>query len=556
MRLTREGLESVTTGIPLPATWRTIRLVVALLGCVTAAARAGVPPPPAQDTRNAPGPGCHDSEVVRSLSDLVLRADYYAGDHPAEADLHRATKANALEVHAGSLYLATSYMPEQGGTGAVDPKILVKRSAAGPWEVDHHGTSRFSRLGCLKSVAFTTDGTGAALERPVPVLLAGTGQWRYQDFRSITVLSRVDASGSWVATDISGDVWNPNRDNDTQEVRVLFDHVDRVTGVHSVFAGTTAGNLFRGVYDPSQPGLVQWETTPEIDDRHGRFLSAAEANGVVYVALAIGKDKDESAAAKGVPLEKRSGLFRRVDGPSPRWEWIDVPGWGDVASNTWKSLEYLRGLTAVRHPAGSQSEVLLCGQVGSDLDGDGRKQSRIERLDPANGFAVTVELDVDAFLRNVFGRSVPVVSGMPYNDMLPAVHPDTGDPAVLIGAWFVPGDESTETGRKSWYLVRNADATFGLGEIWDPSHPLTGAPYGLRGSRSIRPSPFPEDRGRAWYFCGFDQTGGAKGPAAWVYRGHLPAPEPGSGHVPVPSDAPAGDEVVRRVPRSPAREGP
>jgi hypothetical protein len=111
---------------------------------------------------------------------------------------------------------------------------------------------------------------------------------------------------------------------------------------------------------------------------------------------------------------------------------------------------------------------------------------------------------------------------MPYNDMLPTVHPDTGESSVLIGAWFVPDQETTETGKKSWYLVRNEDASYDLGEIWDKAHPLTGATYGLRGSRSIRPSPFADDRGRVWYFCGFDQTGGARGPAAWVFRGSLP----------------------------------
>jgi hypothetical protein len=47
-----------------------------------------------------------------------------------------------------------------------------------------------------------------------------------------------------------------------------------------------------------------------------------------------------------------------------------------------------------------------------------------------------------------------------------------------------------------------------------------------RGCRSIRPSPFPEESGCVWYFCGFDQNAaggiGATGPTAWTYQGTLP----------------------------------
>jgi hypothetical protein len=86
--------------------------------------------------------------------------------------------------------------------------------------------------------------------------------------------------------------------------------------------------------------------------------------------------------------------------------------------------------------------------------------------------------------------------------------------------------EGNEIGKSSRYLVRYADGTYRYQRIWDEKNPLTDAPYGLRGCRSIRPSPFPEEAGRVWYFCGFDQTGargaGATEPAAWIYKGTLP----------------------------------
>jgi hypothetical protein len=100
----------------------------------------------------------------------------------------------------------------------------------------------------LKSVSFTTDCNGNQLPELVPVLLADTGQWKFQDFKFITILTRIDQSKTWISTDISDDIWNPNRSNDTQELRVIFDHVDRTIQppVHFVFAGTTWRQPFSG----------------------------------------------------------------------------------------------------------------------------------------------------------------------------------------------------------------------------------------------------------------------------------------------------------------------
>jgi len=80
-------------------------------------------------------------------------------------------------------------------------------------------------------------------------------------------------------------------------------------------------------------------------------------------------------------------------------------------------------------------------------------------------------------------------------------------------------------GKSAWYLVVEADGRAQLGRVFDPAHPLTEAEFGLRCTRSIRPSPFTEEADRVWYFCGFDQTPvsgrgtAAKGDTAWIYKG-------------------------------------
>lgn len=459
-----------------------------------------------------------NSATDRGFLDFQFATDYFAAREPAGSAISKATEANALEIHGGKIFCATSYMPESKRLGDTQPLILVKRFAGAPWTVDYQGPPEFNRIAILRSVRFTTDGTGKKLAEPVSVLVAGTGAWRSTQPKGVQVLSRNDATGKWVTSVLSTNVWNPEKVNHSQETRMIFDHVDRVTGVHYVFAGSATGRLYRGVYDASEPGLIKWDAKPELEGLVGNFLCAAEANGVAYFGVAYGPIASNERLTTERPV-KEHGLFRRIDGPNASWEWIPVKEWEDP-NQSGRSLRtsQLRGLTAAPSSDG-KGEVLL---VAWDT-----RDALIERIDPRNGFKATVELNVRDFLAEAWGRRAGV-SSFAYNDMLPAIHPDGGESAHLIGLWVIdPNGESSEIGKSSWYLVRYADGTYRYQRIWDKKNPLTNAPFGLRGCRSIRPSPFPEETGRVFYFCGFDQTGakgaGATGPTAWVYKGTLPA---------------------------------
>jgi len=452
----------------------------------------------------------------RAFLDFEFATDYFAGRQPADSALAKATEANALVPHNGMLYCCVSYMPESKRLTDLDPKVLVKKSATSPWEVDFEAGPEFMRLGFMQSVTFTTDGNGRKLPKPVSVLVVGTGAWRSQP-TGVVVFSRNDGTGKWIRTELSPDRWNRAKLNHTTEVRCIFEHVDRVTGVHMVFAGSATGRIYRGVYDPSESGLIEWDKTPEIEGLLGHVLCAAEANGVQHVGIAYGatekdirQDPDRSV--------KDHGLFRRIDGRNPKWEWVPIEEWEDPKT-TGRSLRIsqLRGLTAVPRPDGKGEDLLIAWDT---------RDATIERIEPLNAYKTTVELSVRDWMGEQWGRRVGI-STFAYNDMLPVTHPDTGEQAHLIGLWLVdPNGEGNEIGKRSWYLLRYADGTYRYQRIWDANNPLTNSRYGLRGCRSIRPSPFPEEAGRVWYFCGFDQTGargaGATGPAAWIYRAALP----------------------------------
>jgi hypothetical protein len=444
---------------------------------------------------------------------MGLQADTAGNLYYAKSARHART---ALVPHNGALYCVTSYMPPSGKLPEINPKVLVKKSVSSGWEVDLEAGSDFMRLSFMKSVSFTTDSRGNKLPKSVSVLVTGTGTWRSQKDSGVVVFSRNDSSGKWTRSVLSPNRWNREKTNHSTDVRCIWDHVDRVTGVHYVFAGSASGRIFRGVYDPSQPGLIAWDAKPELDDLVGHFLCAAEANGVQYVGVAYGPTKEDVRQFKDRPV-KDHGLFRRVDGPNARWEWVPIKEWEDPA-NPGRSLRtaQLRGLTAVPAPDG-QGEVLVVAWDSRD--------AVIERIDPRNSFKATVELNVRDTFAKQWGRPVGIGT-FAYNDMLPVTHPVTGEVAHLIGLWLVdPKGEGSEIGKSSWYLVRYADGTYRYQRIWDEKNLLTDSPYGLRGCRSIRPSPFAEEAGRVFYFCGFDQTGvrgsGATGPAAWIYKGTL-----------------------------------
>jgi hypothetical protein len=143
----------------------------------------------------------------------------------------------------------------------------------------------------------------------------------------------------------------------------------------------------------------------------------AEANGVLYAACGI---QDET------PLS--GGLFRRVDGTTPRWEILWR--WPHVIRERGDETEILRGLTVVPDPKGGDRQVLLgtCNYPGA-----------IYRIDPAENHAVTTELDIRAYFAKAFGASAlrgPCLSA--YNNFLPVVHPDTGERVHLLIEETIP----------------------------------------------------------------------------------------------------------------------
>ncbi|MFZ5831830.1 MAG: hypothetical protein ACOY3P_17215 [Planctomycetota bacterium] len=430
----------------------------------------------------------------KAFTELRFTRDLVFGTKDRHGKLMTGTECNYLVAHGGRLYAAVSVWNHDPAAPNPGPAVLAKRSADSPWEVDAYFGARNARVPVLASLKLTTDGDGTKLATPASLLVAGTGGLEHPG--EIVVFVRDDATSKWIKSVVS-----PAPGLRSYEVRHLFTHLDRVTGVDRVFTAVSSGSVFSGVYDPSVPGQIDWDPEPELAGRLARIMSWGEANGDAYLAVDITPD-----------APKNGGLFRRVDGPQPRWEWIGE--WGHRVQH--RGVAWVRGLTAIPDPEQPGKELLLCSR---EVDGV------IEVIDPQRNHEARVEFD----LRKHFGGLVGAREGQrvttifAYNGMTPAVHPDTGQRVHLIGGGVIAAGGYAWS-KSAWYLVRHADGRYATGEVRDRLHEPQ-AVGGLRSVRTICISPFPEDKGRILYFGGFDAGDLGLGlkyrDAGWVYKGTL-----------------------------------
>jgi hypothetical protein len=437
---------------------------------------------------------------------LRFTQDYFPGTKDPQGRLIAATEANHLAAHRGRLFAsfgATYRKPPTPDPDFFGYAILRKETPTSPWQVDLDLGPKPYRVEALISVNLTTDANGNKLDQPIARLVAA--RWSPNK----TILARDDATGKWdESTVVAGAGLAPGA---VFTARAFGSHIDRVTGVHSLFAGTWRGHasavgeypssIYRAAYDPSAPGGLRWSAEPELQGV-GRIMAFAECNGDLYVATGIKDDSPESG-----------GVFRRVDGPKPRWEL--VYRWKEYDLSIWDDEQrIMRGLTAVPDPNGAGREVLIGFRYFPE--------PVIERIDPQQGHRVTVELNLSEFFGQQFhggGKYLGPIRAA-YNPFTAITDPRSGKTIHLAGLQVYHPGFPNPPHNGSHYLIRYTDGTYDWGAIFDPAHPV---PVGksLDATRRILVSPFPEDQGRVLYFAGYD------GPfidnrTAWIYRATLP----------------------------------
>jgi hypothetical protein len=429
-----------------------------------------------------------------ALTRLIYQQDYRPGTRDPNGVFMGGTTALFLQGHKGMLFASIGYAIQTPGAENPGGQILRKDGPDSPWIVDVSCGPNYIRAEAILSVTFDTDSAGAELAEPVTLLLAAPAEKPSSDSK-VSVFTRDDSSGKWLRGDL---------ESGRGGARSLGVHRDKVTGVQSVFAGLNAGKIYRGSYDPKQESKIQWQAEPELAlpgnttyREYNRVMAFAVCNGDLYAAINI---KDRPSGATG-------GVYRRIDGRNPSWELVyRWPYDKEIVQSI-----YLRGITAVPDPDGADHEVLIAG-----LEYPGH----ILRIDPtkldAQGLmAGSVELDMMASFRKAYGQ-INNRRGVicAYNRFLPVRDPATGEPVWLTGTWVgqVGGPRAPFNGTD--LLIRHADASYENAYIHDP-----GDPSRLAGCRDIEPSPFPKERGRVYYLCGYDGGAGRGSNTAWICRG-------------------------------------
>ena len=449
--------------------------------------------------RPATAPGAAvKPEVTNRLSkstaflDLAFTRDWIPGTRDAGGKWMSGTETNYLVVHDEKLFASIgAWNANREAPDHTGPMVLVKEGAEEPWKVDFDAGRNSVRIASLTSMTITTDAAGNPLEPPVSLLAGGVSGFQHPG--EFTVFTRNDATGNWEKSVVA-----PRGQRGGGEIRHVFDHVDAVTGIHHVFATVAGGKVYRASYDPAAPGRLRWHPEPELEGRLARIMSHVEVNGQLHLAVDITPDAPQNG-----------GLFRRIDGPEPRWEWLGE--WGVRTQHS--GVAWIRGMTAIADPSDTDREVILASR---ETDGV------IERIDVTTSPpARTVEFDFKTHFSDVLGASPGhrIGSIIAYNEMTPATHPDTGEKIRFLtgGAWsFAPGSKWPSDG-EALLLLRHDDSTYATLAI-----PKLADEKSLRSVRTIVASPFPEEAGRVWYLGGFDAAKGPHENTAWIYKATLP----------------------------------
>jgi hypothetical protein len=414
--------------------------------------------------------------------------NYFPGTYDVNNKYMGGTDIMYITSHKGKLYAGNSYWNDNPGPDpSPGPQILIKESSSSNWKVDTSTGTGYLRTDALYSFIFKVDKNGVLLPRPDTLLIAS-----FSDISSpyqISVWSRNDSTCKWTKMTLYN-----NSGTETSYIRHIAFYKDKITGIEHLFAASPTA-VFRGAYNVLVPGKIEWQAI----EIHGpqRMLSHSVFNGDLYIAF----------ASDGNPTNNWGGIFKRIDGYTPSWQFIYE--WPDTgATGLGKNL---RGMTTVLTPNNLNQKILW--GIAENL------RSAI-LIDPATASAV-IENNFENYFDNVWGINSSFYYGA-YNNTLLFLDPQNGDTALLYGIWARHSSGfGTPLRNNSWYMIRYKNSVYKYGQVIDSAYLIPATP-GLQATRTICKSPFP-DEPTVYYFGGFDA--GGQNPiyhnTAWLYKGVL-----------------------------------
>ena len=432
---------------------------------------------------------------------LTFAQDFTPGATDPQGLYLQARETAVLIGHQGMLFASFGARWREPNPNFQANGIWRKESPTGPWIVDYQLPPYLFRVECMFSMNFTTDATANPFTSSISTLVAAI--WSSSE-KQIHI--RNDTVGAWGIYPVTGG--RELQTGETFSIRSFGSHIDKVTGVHSLYAGAWFGSwgnvgafdamVLRASYDSTVEGGLIWAPQAELTGV-GRIMGFAECNGDLYVSCGI---KDDTSLSGGV--------FRRIDGTNPSWELVyrfpeyNLGVWDD-------EQRIMRGITAVPDPNNPNKEVLIGFRFFPS--------PKIERIDPQQNHKVTVELEMRTFFGKAFFGEGQYYGAMraAYNGFTEYRNPVTNETVYLTGMQIYHPLFPEPAHSGSFYLVRFQNGSYDWGEIVDPVHPVR-ANTSLDATRRICVSPFAEDNGQVLYFGGYDGAF-VDNLTAWIYKG-------------------------------------
>ena len=421
---------------------------------------------------------------------------FTAGGYDSNNQLLGGSEVLQLISHKKILFASIGYWQDEnniwygGSNNSIGwGQINSLDNPSANWKEDLFLGGNYLRPEILKQIIFTKDQFGNALSSPDTVLICAGYSPNYITSQ-VTVKSfvRNDLNGTWGESQI---VQGSFPAGGNYSIRDIEMYVDKLTGFEYIFATVGTQGIYKGKYNPANPGKIDWISTAEFGPLSIRPLGIEIANGKLY-------------------FSSGSKLYRRIDGFSPSY--VIDHDFSDLGSIINEDVGGIRGLTTIDNANGSDEAFLLMWCP------NGQSQGVIYRLEPdSGGFNRIYETKISLLVENyLVGSSVSYLLGA-YNEFYEYTDPLTNDTYHIIGfeSSISSGSHPTWNGYYSGALFakRDNNMQYTLEEV---NGAIGMNDTALVAIRCYVKSPFDSDE--SIYFGGFDPNGNISTNMAWIYK--------------------------------------
>ena len=431
------------------------------------------------------------------LNAQVWSKSFTAGGYDSNKKLLGGSEVLQLIGHKDMLFASVGYWEDAnniwyGGSNRNIGWGQINRldNPLANWQEDFFLAANYLRPEILKQIIFTKDQFGNSLSSPDTVLICAGYSSNFVT-RSVIVKSfvRNDANGSWGESQIVQGSFPAGENYSIRDIEI---HVDQQTGLEYVFATVGTQGIYKGKYNASNPGKIDWISTAEFGPLDIRPLGIEVANGALH-------------------FSSGSKLYRRIDGISPNY--VIDHDFSDLGAKINSAVGGIRGLTKIDNPSGIDDALLLMWCP------NGQSQGIIYRLEPdgVGGFNRIYETELASLIEGFLPGAIAsyVLGG--YNEFYNYIDPISSDTFHLVGleANISGGGHPTWNGyyKGALFAKRSSNGLYSIEEI---NGTIDINSESLVANRCYVSSPFSDEN--ALYFGGFDPNSNTATNMAWIHK--------------------------------------